>query len=109
MGLKTNTHTEVVEDHEGELAERVVTRCKQLDSLLQERGEGRCPLEATCDQVSSVVPSELEGASAADGCTESLGGIEAPGALEVARVSPHGECPGVCVHECVKMRAATHA
>ena len=44
-----HTHIEVVEDHEGELVERVVTRCKQLDGLRQERGEGVCPLEAVYD------------------------------------------------------------
>ena len=32
------------------------------------------------------MPCEVEGASAVDGCIESLGGIEAPGALEVARI-----------------------
>ena len=68
-----HTRTEVVEDHEGELADGLVTRCEQLDSLLQERGEGICPLEAIHDQVGLVVPSELEGPSAVDGCTRSLG------------------------------------
>ena len=38
---------------------------------------------------------EVEGMSAADGCARSLGGIETPGALEVARI------PGVCVPVCV--------
>ena len=85
-GLKTNTHTEEVEDNGGELAERVGTRCGQRGSLLQERGEGVCPLEADRDQVGSVVPSGVEGASAANGCTPSLGGMEAPVALVVARV-----------------------
>ena len=33
------------------------------------------------------MPSEVEGASAANGCTRSLGGMEAPGALEVTRIS----------------------
>ena len=33
------------------------------------------------------MPREFEGVSATDGCTRSLGGIEAPGALVVARVS----------------------
>jgi len=54
-GLVTNTHTEVVRLNGGELAERVGTRCGQLGSLLQERGEGVCPLEADHDQVGSVV------------------------------------------------------
>ena len=76
-----HTHTEVVEDNGGELAECVETRCRQRGSLLRERGEGVCPLEADRDQVGSVVLSEFEGASAVDGCTRSLGGMEAPGAL----------------------------
>ena len=54
-----------------------------------------CPLEATHDQVGSVVPCEVEGKSAANGCTWSLGGMETPGALEVARI------PGVSVPVCV--------
>jgi len=68
-----HTHTELARVHEGELAECLVIRCKQPDSLLQERGEGVCPLEADHDQVGPVVPSELEGASAVDRCTQSLG------------------------------------
>ena len=88
-----HTHTEVVEDNGGELAERVGTRCKQLDSFVQERGEGVCPLEADRDQVGSVV------ASAVDGCTESLGGMEAPEPIEVARF------PSVVVPVCVVSRA----
>ena len=77
--------------------------------LLQERGEGVFPLEAIHDQVSSVVPSGVEGASAVDGCTRSLGGggMEAPGAQEVARF-PSVSVP-VCLHERGEMRAATHA
>ena len=55
-----------------------MTRYKQLDSLLQERGEGICPLEAIHDQVGPVELCELEGASAVDRCTPSLGGMEAP-------------------------------
>ena len=53
------------------------------------------PLEADHDQVGSVVPCEVEGTSAADGCTRSLGGIETPEPLVVARV------PGVIVPVCV--------
>ena len=79
----------------GELADCVVTRCKQLDSLLQERRETRCSLEADHDQVSSVVSSVLEGASAVDKCTPSLGVMEAPGTLVVARF------PSVIVPVCV--------
>ena len=33
---RTHTHTEVVEDNGGELAERVETRCRQLVGLLRE-------------------------------------------------------------------------
>ena len=40
----------------------------------------------------------VEGASAANGCTESLGGIETTGTLEVTR------CPGVNVPVCVVSR-----
>ena len=97
-GLKkthTHTHTEVVEDNGGGLAERVETRCGQRDSLLRERRETLCPLEADHDQVGSVVPRGVEGMSAANGCARSLGGMEAPGALEVARI------PGVSVPVCV--------
>ena len=49
-----HTHMEVVEDHEGELGECLETRCKQLDSLLQERRETLCSLEADRNQESSV-------------------------------------------------------
>ena len=45
--------------------------------------------------MSSVVPRKVEEVSAADGCTQSLGGMKAPGALEEARI------PGVSVPECV--------
>ena len=73
-----------MEDNGGELAGFLETRCRQLDGLLRERGEGVCPLEATHNQVVSVVPSGVEGASAVDGCTESFGGIETPEPMEVA-------------------------
>ena len=63
----THTHAEVVRDNEGELAERVRTRCEQLGSLPREQGEGVCPLEAGHDQGNSVVLCEVEGMSAADG------------------------------------------
>ena len=96
-----------MEDNGGELAGCLETRCGQLGGLLRERGEVVCSLEAIHDQVGSVVPSEFEGASAADGCTRSLGGMEAPGTLVVTRVP--GVIVRVCVYECVKMRAATHA
>ena len=111
-----HTHTELARDDEGE-RERVETRCGQLGVLPRERREALCPLEAGHGQVNSVMPREVEGVSAADGCTRSLGGVKTPGALEVARVPSvcGGECgPGVRgvavrVHQCGKMRAATHA
>ena len=95
-----------------------MTRCEQLDSLLQERGEGICPLEADHDQVGPVELGELEGMSAVDGCSPSLGGMEAPEPLVVALIPsvnvpvcvvPSVVSVCVCVHECGKMRAATHA
>ena len=90
-----------MEDNGGELAERVGTRCRPLGSLLQERGEGVCPLEADRDQVGSVVSSEFEGANAVDECTESLRGMEAPGALEVARFPITSVVPVCVVLKCV--------
>ena len=101
-----HTHIEVVGDNGGELAERVGTRCKQLDSLLQERREMLCSLEANHDQVSSVVSSGVEGASAVDGCTRSLGGMEAPEPIEVARFPSVIVPVCVCVYERGEMRAA---
>ena len=50
-----HTHTELARDHEGELGECRVTRYKQLDSLLQERRETLCSLEADHDQVGPVL------------------------------------------------------
>ena len=64
-----------MEDNGGGLAERVETRCGQRDSLLRERRETLCPLEADHEQVGSVVPREVEGTSEANGCTRSLGGM----------------------------------
>ena len=87
-----------MEDNGGELVGCLETRCRQLDGLLRERGEGVCPLEADRDQVGSVVPSGVEGTSAVDGCTESLGGIETPEPIEVARF------PIVIVPVCVVSR-----
>ena len=85
----------------------MVTRCEQLDSLLHERRETLCSLEANHDQVSSVVPSEVEGASAVDGCTRSLGGMEAPGTLGGTRF-PSVIVP-VCVVKGVGARACVRA
>jgi len=73
-----------------------VTLCEQLDSLLRERRETLFSLEADHDQVGSVVSSELEGATAVDRCTPSLGGIEAPGNLVGRRF------PSVIVPVCVE-------
>ena len=69
----SHTHIQVARDNGGELTERVGTRCEQLGVLPREQGEGVCPLEAGHGQVNSVVPREVEGRSAADGCTQSLG------------------------------------
>ena len=67
-----HTHIQVVRDNGGELDERVGTRCEQLGVLPREQGEGVCPLEVGHDQGNSAVPREVEGRSAADGCTQSL-------------------------------------
>uniref|UniRef100_A0A8C4NH12 Uncharacterized protein n=1 Tax=Eptatretus burgeri TaxID=7764 RepID=A0A8C4NH12_EPTBU len=82
-----HTHMELARDDEGELGECVVTWCKQPDGLLMERGEGIFPLEVDLEQVGPVELCELEGASAVDGCTWSLGGLETPRVLEVTRFS----------------------
>ena len=73
----------------------VVTRCEQQDRLLQGRGEGIFPLEADRDQVDSVAPCEVEGASAVNGYTRSLGGYGDPGSA-CGSVNPQRNCPGVC-------------
>jgi len=89
----------------------VETRCGQLGDLPRERREALCPLEAGCDQAGLVVSHEVEGKSAADGCTRSLGGYEDPGG-SCSGENPVCECcPGVCgprvcgvavrVHQCV--------
>ena len=101
-GLKEteHTHTELARDHEGELADCLVTRCEQLDSLLQERRETLCSLEAIHDQVGPVELCELEGASAVDECTRGLGGMEAPETLVVTRI-PSVNVPVCVVSSCV--------
>jgi len=99
-----HTHTEVARLNGGELAQRVETRCRQLVSLLRERRETLCSLEADHDQVGSVVPGEVEGKSAANGCTRSLGGMETPGALVETRI-PGVIVPSVSVPVCVVMSA----
>ena len=70
-----------------------------MGSLLRERRETLCSLEADRDQVGPVVLCEVEGMSAADGCARSLGGIETPGAL-VARI-PSASVPVCVVSRCV--------
>ena len=103
-----HTHTELARDHEGELGECLVTRCEQLDSLLMERGEGVCPLEAIHDQVGQVELCGVGGMSEANGYTRSLGGIETPEPLVVARI-PSVSVP-VCVYTSVaKSVAEKHA
>ena len=82
-------------DNGGELAERVGTRCGQLGGLPREQRETLCPLEAGHDHAGPVVPREVEGVSAEDGCARSLGGMKTPGALVVARI------PRVSVPVCV--------
>ena len=99
-----HTQIELARDDEGE-RERVETPCGQLGSLLREQRETLCPLEAGHDQVDSVVLREFEGMSAANGCTRSLGGMEAPGALVEVRI-PSVSVP-VCVFKCVLQR--THS
>ena len=86
---------ELARDNEGKLGECLVARYKQQDSLLQERRETLCSLEADHDQVGPVELCEVEGASAVDECTPSLGVMEAPGTLGVARL------PSVNVPVCV--------
>ena len=82
----------------GESSPNVLGPSEQLGGLPRERREALCPLEAGHGQVDSVVPCEFEGMSAVDGCTRSLGGIETPEPLVVARV-PSASVP-VCVCEC---------
>jgi len=77
-----------------------LTWYKQQDSLLQERRETLCPLEADHDQVSPVELCEVEGVSAANGYTPSLGGMKTPGALVVARI-PSVVVPVCVVSKCV--------
>ena len=84
-----------------------MTRYEQPDSLLIERRETLCSLEAIHDQVIWVVPSGVEWASAVDGCTRSLGGIEAPGTLGGTRF-PSVIVP-VCVVKGVGARACVRA
>ena len=68
-----HTHMELARLNGRELADCVVTRCGQLDSLPQERRETLCSLEADHDQVGPVELCEVRGASAVNGYTRSLG------------------------------------
>ena len=78
------------------------TRCRQLVGLLRERRETLCSLEVDHDQAGPVVSNEFEGTSEANGCTRSLGGMEAPGTLVETRI------PGVIAPVCaVKGVSAT--
>ena len=100
---------ELAKDNEGELGECLVARYKQQDGLLQEQGEGICPPEADHDQVGSVEPCEVEGASAVNRCTRTLGGIETPRPFVVARF-PGANVPvcvvkGTSVEMCAETRA----
>ena len=69
--------------------------CEQQDSLLQERREEICSLEADRDEVGPVEPCEVEGMSDVNGYTRSLRGMETPGFLGLTRI------PDVIVPECV--------
>ena len=90
-----------MEDNGGGLAGLVGIRYGQRDSLLRERRETLCSLEADHDQVGSVVPCEVEGASAANGCTQGLGGMETPcGSASPRCDCPQCDCPGVCGERC---------
>ena len=92
---KEHTHMELVRGDGVELVKCFVTRCEQQDSLLKEQRETVCSLEADRDEVSPIGPNEVEGMSAVNGYTRSLGGMETPGMLVVARI------PDVIVPECV--------
>jgi len=106
--IDEHTHVGVVGDNGRELGECFVARYKQQDDLLQERGEGICPLEVDRDQVDSVAPYEVEGVHGVNGCTRSLGGMETPGPLELTRI-PSAIVPvcvvkGTSVSKCVLKR-----
>ena len=58
-----------------ELEECLVTQCEQQDGLLEEQGEEIRSLEADRDEVSPVVPNEVERMSAVNAYTRSLGGV----------------------------------
>jgi len=77
-----------------------VTRCKQPDSLLQERRETLCSLEADHDQVGPVELCEVGGASVANGYMQSLGVMKIPGPLVVVLI-PSMVVPVCVVSKCV--------
>ena len=86
-----------------------LTRCEHQDGLFKEQRETVCSLEADRDEVSPVKPCEVEGMSDVNGYTRSLGGMENPGLLVVARI-PDMNVPvcvvksmnGTSVSKCVK-------
>ena len=84
---------------------RAATACRDP----RERRETLCSLEVDHDQAGPVVPREVDGTSAVDGCTRSLGGIEAPGTLEVARFPITSVVPVCVVSRCVCTRAWRNA
>ena len=73
--IDEHTHVELRGDDGVELGKCVVTRCEQQDSLLKEQREMLCSLEADLDEVSLVVPNEVERMSAVNAYTRSLGGV----------------------------------
>ena len=89
-----HTHTQVVEDNGGELAERVETRCRQRGS---EGGEGVCPLEADHDQVGPVELCEVGGGECCEWVHAELGGYGDPESA-CGGTNPQCDCPG---EECV--------
>jgi len=86
-------------DNEVELVECVETRCEHQDSLPQEQREMVGSLEADRDQVSPVKPYEVERVSDVNGYTQSLGGMETLGFLELTRIPDANVA--VCVVKCM--------
>jgi len=83
--IDEHTQVELRGDNGVEIGECIVTWGEQQDSLLQERREEICSLEADRDEVGPVEPNEVERMSAVNGYTHSLGGMEAPLLLGVTR------------------------
>ena len=93
--IDEHTHIELVRDDGVEHGESFMTWCEQRDRLLKEQMETLCSLEADRYEVSPIEPNEVEGVSAVNGYTWSLGGMKTPGLLELARI-PEMNVP-VCV------------